>query len=103
MEMQNVPTTDDIEKQKMRIACKMEILGFYDGYRGALGKMTKDQNKKLASKLSSGDKESVTDTVKQLNKDRQSQLDDWSQKAENQKSVHRRLRLINEFCTENFV
>lgn len=102
-EKQNaVPTTEDVEKQKMRIACKMEILGFYDGYRGALGKMTKEQNKKLASKLSSGDKDAVTDAVKQLNRDRQSQLDEWSQKAENQKSVHRRLKLINEFYSENF-
>jgi len=96
------PTTEDIEKQKMRLACKMEILGFYDGYRSALGKMTKDQNKKLASKLNSTDKEAVTDTVKQLNKDRQAQLDEWSQKAENQKSVQRRLKLINEFYSDTF-
>eukprot|EP00746_Dinoflagellata_sp_MGD_P166461 gnl/MRDRNA2_/MRDRNA2_96356_c0_seq1.p1 gnl/MRDRNA2_/MRDRNA2_96356_c0~~gnl/MRDRNA2_/MRDRNA2_96356_c0_seq1.p1 ORF type:complete len:618 (-),score=110.71 gnl/MRDRNA2_/MRDRNA2_96356_c0_seq1:27-1628(-) len=96
------PTAEDIEKQKMRLACKMEILGFYDGYRSALGKMTKDQNKKLASKLTSADKEVVTDTVKQLNKDRQTQLDEWSQKTENQKSVHRRLKLINEFYTDTF-
>lgn len=96
------PTAEDIEKQKMRLACKMEILGFYDGYRSALGKMTKDQNKKLASKLTSADKEVVTDTVKQLNKDRQTQLDEWSQKAENQKSVHRRLKLINEFYSDNY-
>jgi hypothetical protein len=45
-----VPSAEEIEKQKMRLACKMEILGFYDGYRGALCKMTADQNKKLASK-----------------------------------------------------
>lgn len=97
-----VPSAEDIEKQKMRLACKMEILGFYDGYRGALGKMTADQNKKLASKLNSRDTEAVTDTVKQLNKERQQQLDEWSKKADNQKSVHRRLKLINEFYSDAF-
>jgi hypothetical protein len=102
LEIPTGPTAEDIEKQKMRLACKMEILGFYDGYRSALGKMTKDQNKKLASKLTSADKEVVTDTVKQLNKDRQTQLDEWSQKADNQKSVHKRLRLINEFYSDTF-
>jgi len=97
-----VPSAEDIEKQKMRLACKMEILGFYDGYRGALGKMTADQNKKLASKLNSRDTEAVTDTVKQLNKERQQQLDEWSKKADNQKSVHRKLKLINEFYSDAF-
>lgn len=96
------PTVEDMEKQKMRLACKMEILGFYEGYRGALGKMTASQNKKLAKRLTSGSEEAVVDAMHQFNQERQSQLQEWEAKAENQESVHRRLKLINEFCTDNY-
>lgn len=96
------PSVEDMEKQKMRLACKMEILGFYEGYRGALGKMTASQNKKLAKRLSSGSEEAVVEAVHQFNQERQSHLQEWEAKAENQQSVHRRLKLINEFCTDNY-
>lgn len=96
------PSHEDMEKQKMRLACKMEILGFYDGYRGALGKMTANQNKKLKERLSSGSDEAVVEAVQQFNHERQSQLQEWEAKAEGQQNVHRRLRLINEFCEDSF-
>lgn len=45
----------EVEKRKLRLACKMEIVSFYGGCCDALGNMTKKQNKALESKLRSSD------------------------------------------------
>lgn len=45
---------EDLEKQKLRVACKMEMLDFFNGYAKNIGKMSADQTKALLVKLHGG-------------------------------------------------
>merc|ERR1712190_501666 len=42
---------EELEKQKLRVACKMEILEFFNGYSNSGGKMSAEQTKLLLDKL----------------------------------------------------
>lgn len=42
---------EEMERQKLRVACKMETLAFLNGYHSAVGKMSNEQKADLLSKL----------------------------------------------------
>jgi len=96
----------DIDQQKMRVACKMEILGFFNGYSNAVGKMTAEQTKLLLEKLHSGlDSDGLSETVQQCEHERDQQRQEWSNKShqmEDPHSIQRRLQQVNDFCNKAF-
>jgi hypothetical protein len=47
-------TKEDLDRQKLRVACKMEMLDFFNGYSKNVNKMTADQTKALLHKLHGG-------------------------------------------------
>lgn len=99
-------TKEELEKQKLRVACKMEILDFFNGYSKAVGKMTADQTKILLSKLhSSADEGNLTTTMQQLEQQQYEHLAEWSEKSakvDDQQSIQRRLRQVNDLCNRVF-
>ncbi|CAJ1328592.1 unnamed protein product [Effrenium voratum] len=44
-------SVEELEKQRQRVACKMEILDFFHGYRNAVHKFTEEQQKVLHANL----------------------------------------------------
>jgi len=42
---------EEMERQKLRVACKMETLAFLNGYHNAMGKMTMEQKAALLAQL----------------------------------------------------
>lgn len=48
------PSKDDLDRQKLRVACKMEMLDFFNGYAKSISKMNVDQTKDLLMKLHGG-------------------------------------------------
>lgn len=48
---QPMPMPEEMEKQKLRLACKMETLSFLNGYHNAIGKMSMEQKASLLAKL----------------------------------------------------
>jgi len=45
---------EEMERQKLRVACKMETLAFLNGYHNAMGKMTMEQKASLLEQLHQG-------------------------------------------------
>lgn len=97
---------EDLEEQKLRLACKMEILDFFNGYHNAIGKMTAEQTKLLLTKLHSGlDSSGLSETVQQCENERNKQRQEWcekSQQVEDAQSVQRRLQQVNDLCNKAF-
>jgi len=99
---------EDIERQKLRMACKMEILDFFNGYSTAVGKMTAEQTKMLLAKLhgsgaSTGD--DLAGAVRKCEQEREDQLQEWSvksQKFDDKQTIQRRLRQVNDLCNKAF-
>jgi hypothetical protein len=48
------PSKEDLDRQKLRVACKMEMLDFFNGYAKNLNKMNVDQTKDLLMKFHGG-------------------------------------------------
>jgi hypothetical protein len=48
------PSKEDLDRQKLRVACKMEMLDFFNGYASNVNKMSVDQTKALLHKLHGG-------------------------------------------------
>merc|ERR1719476_615165 len=98
---------EDVEKQKLRVACKMEILEFFNGYRSAGGKMTAEQTRSLLSKLQGGSVEDgrLAEDVQQSGQEQEAQLQEWSENPEmymqrDEQSIPTRLQQLNDFCNE---
>lgn len=76
----------DLEKQKMRVKCKMELMDFFNGYGKAVNKLTKQQQKVLQAQLQGS-----------------SQVDaDDDEFDEEQPSVSNRLQQVNDMCNKVF-
>jgi hypothetical protein len=93
---------DEMEKQKLRVACKMETLAFLNGYHSAVGKMTMDQKASLLATLhssKSGKPKAALGTSPVLSEAE-------NQRAESNEeedfSIHQRLLHVNEKCNEAF-
>jgi len=50
---------EEMERQKLRVACKMETLAFLNGYHNAVGKMTPEQKATLLAQLHQGKSKAV--------------------------------------------
>lgn len=50
-ETPSTASQEDLERQKLRVACKMEMLDFFNGYASNIGRMNVDQTKALLAKL----------------------------------------------------
>lgn len=98
-------TREELEKQKLRVACKMEILEFFNGYSKAIGKMTTDQTKVLLSKLHSSDEGKLSSTLQEMDTQREQHQQEWSEKSakvDDEQSIQRRLRQVNDLCNKVF-
>jgi len=97
---------DDIERQKLRVACKMEILDFFNGYSTAVGKMTAEQTKLLLAKIQGGGAgDDLAGAVQQCEQQRVEQAQEWSaksQKVDDQQNIQRRLQQVNDLCNKAF-
>lgn len=101
----NKATKEDLDKQKLRIACKMEILQFFNGYSSAVGKMTAEQSKMLLAKLQKGsDETELADAMQKFELQREDQLRQWAEKqrVDDEQSIQRRLKQVNDFCNKAF-
>lgn len=99
------PTKEDLDKQKLRIACKMEILDFFNGYSNAVSKMSAEQTKMLMAKLHKGsDDAELADAMQKFEQQREQQLKDWAerQQVDDQQSIQKRLKQVNDFCNRAF-
>jgi len=101
------PAKEDIEKQKLRVACKMEILDFFNGYRSAGGKMSAEQTRALLSRLqgSSVEDGGLAEHVQQSGQEQEAQLQEWSENPTlhtpgDEQSIPTRLQQVNDFCNE---
>lgn len=80
---------EELEKQRIRVACKMDILDFFHGYRKVVNKLTEEQQKVLHANLhGSGFRMEDDDAVK-----------DASQDTE---SIQDRLQRVNDTCNKVF-
>lgn len=97
---------DDVEKQKLRVACKMEILDFFKGYSSTVEKMTEGQTKALLAKLHGcTDRTNSAGVVQQCGEQPEQQLHEWEQHAEqveDDQSIQGRLQQVNDFCNKAF-
>lgn len=96
---------EEIEKQKLRVACKMQILNFFDGYNGAVKKMTKDQTKLLLDNMNGRTPGIGTEVVQNCEMEREATIREWterSQQMDDRTNIEQRLREVNEMCNGFF-
>eukprot|EP00747_Dinoflagellata_sp_TGD_P163644 gnl/TRDRNA2_/TRDRNA2_182536_c0_seq1.p1 gnl/TRDRNA2_/TRDRNA2_182536_c0~~gnl/TRDRNA2_/TRDRNA2_182536_c0_seq1.p1 ORF type:complete len:686 (-),score=104.61 gnl/TRDRNA2_/TRDRNA2_182536_c0_seq1:66-2123(-) len=101
------PTAEDIEKQKLRVACKMEILNFFDGYSSSLGKISAKQSKVLMGKLHGNcDTQSLEAAVQEADDQSRQLVNEWAEKGmevvDQQSSIQKRLQQVNDLCNKAF-
>lgn len=97
---------EELEKQKMRVACKMEILDFFKGYSQDVSKMTEQQKRQLLAKLNGGAPEQdLADSLHTFEQQRQQKVEEWihkSQVVEDEHTIHKRLAQVNDLCNKAF-
>jgi len=93
---------DEMEKQKLRVACKMETLAFLNGYHSAVGKMTMDQKASLLATLQSSKsvKPKAALGTSLVLSEAENQRAEFNE--EEDFSIHQRLLHVNEKCNEAF-
>lgn len=95
---------EDLEQQKLRVASKMQILEFFNGYNKAVGRMTAEQTKILLSKLHSSC--SVREAIQNSDSfDQESQhhaLQERAERLEDEQSIQQRLQQVNDLCNKVF-
>jgi hypothetical protein len=101
MVAQSMSMPEDMEKQKLRLACKIETLSFLNGYHNAVGKMSMEQKASLLAKLHS------TKTTKPRSgrcaEVKQDTGWTWTEATEeDQCGVQQRLQHVNDSCNEAF-
>jgi len=79
--------SQELEKQKMRVKCKMELMDFFNGYGKAVNKLTKQQQKVLQAQLQ-GSSQAPDDTFDEFEEERP--------------SVSNRLQQVNDMCNKVF-
>jgi len=107
---------DRLDKQKMRLACKMEMLDFFNAYRSPITKMTAEQTRLLLAKLH-GDVEEQAGGVAEAARrggraeaewpgegERGEELPEGSPTAcgEQPGSIQQRLQQFNDACNRAF-
>jgi len=100
---------EDMEKQKLRLACKMETLSFLNGYHSAVGKMSMDQKASLLAKLHSTKKAKPQPAPCARTEPMAGESydgDDWTWPEQmevlDDSSVHQRLQHVNDACNQAF-
>eukprot|EP00933_Yihiella_yeosuensis_P082869 TRINITY_DN96876_c0_g1_i1.p1 TRINITY_DN96876_c0_g1~~TRINITY_DN96876_c0_g1_i1.p1 ORF type:complete len:776 (-),score=148.73 TRINITY_DN96876_c0_g1_i1:82-2409(-) len=97
---------EDVEQQKRRVASKMQILDFFNGYKSAVGKMTADQTKILLSKLhTQADEATLSQAMSQFQQQTDETLQEFTENfndVESEQSIQGRLRQVNDFCNKVF-
>lgn len=100
----------EFERQKRRLACKMEILDLFKGYRNPIGQMSVDQTKALLAKLHGMSDEADVCTAHEEGKQdeeadgtfQQYVSTDVSYVSEQSGTVIGRLQEANDFCNRAF-
>lgn len=80
---------EELEKQRIRVACKMDILDFFHGYRKVVNKLTEEQQKVLHANLHGSGNSMEVDGAGR----------DMSQEPE---SIQDRLQRVNDDCNRVF-
>lgn len=97
---------EEMEKQKLRIACKMEILDFFKDYSKDVSKMTAEQKSQLLAKVNGGAPEhDLSDALHNFEQQRQQKVQEWIQKSqvvEDEHKIHKRLSQVNDLCNRAF-
>eukprot|EP00930_Biecheleria_cincta_P071810 TRINITY_DN5926_c0_g1_i1.p1 TRINITY_DN5926_c0_g1~~TRINITY_DN5926_c0_g1_i1.p1 ORF type:complete len:705 (+),score=161.83 TRINITY_DN5926_c0_g1_i1:27-2117(+) len=88
---------EDLEKQRMRLACKMEILDFFNGYSNSVKKLTSEQKKVLHAKL-----HGVRADFPEDCQGDESNEDDRDDSFHEEPSLQDRLQQVNEQCNRVF-
>lgn len=101
---------EDLEKQKLRLACKMEMLDFFNAYRNPMTKMSAEQTKLLLAKLHGG--EAAGGAHAEAEEQSSGGEDESQEDAEEpagpslgappKPSVHERLQQFNDACNRAF-
>jgi len=72
-----------MEKQKMRSACKMEIVDFYSRCRARLSGLTKRQNGRMKHVINADHgADKIAQTIEMFGHERDKELSSWSQRSE---------------------
>lgn len=85
---------EDLEKQRMRLACKMEILDFFNGYSNSVSKLTGEQKKVLQAQLQGGAQRDVPES--------HYCDDDQGDSFAEEPSLQDRLQQVNDKCNRVF-
>lgn len=97
---------EELQRKKLRVACNMEIVDFFSGYSKAVNRLTQEQVKLLNSKLRSrSDDTDLAVALEELDQKRERQILEWSEKSrkiDDEQSIQRRLRQVNELCNKLF-
>lgn len=99
---------EEAEKQKLRLACKMEILDFFNGYSKSIGKVTAEQTRMLLAKLHGGSEVDALSCEQPAEGEGELGVEETPQEfagglqAEEQQSVQQRLQQVNDMCNKVF-
>lgn len=106
------PTSgDEIERQKLRVACKMEKLSFLNGYTNAVGKMSLQQKAELLATLhsSKSTKPKMAPCARTSPGEpraaaaaAEEESEWWPQQESEEPSIHQRLQHVNDVCNQAF-
>lgn len=102
---------EEIEKQKLRVACKMETLSFLNGYTNAVGKMSLEQKAELLATLHSA--KSVKPKMAPCARTSpgkphaaaaaaEEESEWWPKEEPEEPSIHQRLQHMNDACNQAF-
>jgi len=97
--------TGDLTKQKLRLACKMEILNFFKGYSSSVNNMTAQQTTELLAKLNSagaGGFAAASFIDQEQGEDFQEQ-GEQSFSVDAEPSIQERLEHLNATCNRAFL
>lgn len=86
--------SEDLDRKRTRLACKMDILDFFRGYRKAVHKLTADQQKVLQANLHGS-----ALTQAEMGNTPSGEYGDYDMAT---KSIEDRLRRVNDICSQAF-
>lgn len=89
---------DEAQRQKLRIACKMQMVDFFNGYSSNINQMSADQASSMLTKLhgNGSDPTGLAVTMMECGEEQA------SEQADNKQSIHRKLQQVSDLCNQMF-
>ncbi|CAD7934892.1 unnamed protein product [Amoebophrya sp. A120] len=85
----------DVEEQRVRLAMKMEMVGFYQGCQDNFASMTAKQNLILRKKMAGGGDKLQTQ-MRLFGTERDQQMEKWASRASDPAVVQKRLKQVHQ-------